>query len=88
MVKQPSLLSIATENEDEEQTRGSNAIEKLTDWRALDKFVASQLSQEDRLSAERVVSDFGVDNDSDMALLLLQGGREEVGKLNGFLISG
>ncbi|XP_010933936.3 NAC domain-containing protein 37 [Elaeis guineensis] len=88
LVKQPSLLSIATENEDEEQTRSCNAIDKVTDWRALDKFVASQLSQEDRFSAERVVSDFGADNDSDMALLLLQSGREEVGKLNGFLTSG
>ncbi|KAG1362355.1 NAC domain-containing protein 37 [Cocos nucifera] len=88
LVKQPSLLSIVTENEDEEQTRGCNAIEKVTDWRALDKFVASQLSQEDRFSAERVVSDFGADNDSDMALLLLQSGRLEVGKLNGFLTSG
>ncbi|XP_038978223.1 NAC domain-containing protein 37-like isoform X2 [Phoenix dactylifera] len=86
--KPPSLLSVAAENEDEEPTRGCNAIEKVTDWRALDKFVASQLSQEDGFSAERVVSDFGVDDDSDMALLLLQSGREEVGKLNGFLSSG
>ncbi|XP_038982599.1 NAC domain-containing protein 37-like isoform X2 [Phoenix dactylifera] len=89
LVKQPSPLSTAMENEDEEQTRGCNAIEKVTDWRALDKFVASQLSQEDRFSAQQVVSDFGVDSDpEDIALLLLQSGREEVGKMNGLLTSG
>ncbi|KAK8996307.1 hypothetical protein V6N11_076547 [Hibiscus sabdariffa] len=62
--------------------------ERVTDWRALDKFVASQLSQEIRYG--------GDGSNSDMALLLLQsssngggGAEEEEGnyKLNEFLNS-
>lgn len=63
----------------------------VTDWRDLDKFVASQLSQEDNyneLGDHGDYSSFGVHDhdDSDMAaLLLLQ--RDEGNKLNGFLSS-
>ncbi|XP_077246208.1 vascular related NAC-domain protein 1 [Tasmannia lanceolata] len=87
LINRPSLVSFASENEDEEQIRGCNYIEKVTDWRALDKFVASQLSQEDRCDSERV-SNFDVHQNSDLALLLLQSSREEGNKLNGFLNSG
>lgn len=70
-LKRPSSMSLTSENStEEEQNRGSNSnTKKVTDWRALDKFVASQLSQEDRCEGE---SSFGAHDNSDMALLLLQ----------------
>ncbi|KAE8655041.1 NAC domain-containing protein 37 [Hibiscus syriacus] len=70
--------------EEQKQKTKWNSAEKVTDWRTLDKFVASQLSQEDRYH------DFDADNNnnSDMALLLLQGsGNEEGDKFNEFLNS-
>lgn len=78
ILKRPSSISLTSENSaEEEQNRVNNinnncnnANKKVTDWRALDKFVASQLSQEDRCEGE---SSFGAhDDNSDMALLLLQ----------------
>lgn len=76
ILKRPSSISLTSENSaEEEQNRvnninNNNANKKVTDWRALDKFVASQLSQEDRCEGE---SSFGAhDDNSDMALLLLQ----------------
>ncbi|XP_039054336.1 LOW QUALITY PROTEIN: NAC domain-containing protein 37-like [Hibiscus syriacus] len=72
------------EEEEQKQKTKWNSAEKVTDWRTLDKFVASQLSQEDRYH------DFDADNNnnSDMALLLLQGsGNEEGDKFNEFLNS-
>ncbi|XP_042507567.1 NAC domain-containing protein 37-like [Macadamia integrifolia] len=88
LVKRPSLISMMSppenNNEEEEAIRGFNTGEKVTDWRALDKFVASQLSQEDRYDGEGI-SSFGDHHNSDMALLLLQSNREEGNKLNGLL---
>ncbi|URD78382.1 No apical meristem (NAM) protein [Musa troglodytarum] len=85
----PSSKMTVLEEEEEEQARTPNGIETVTDWRALDKFVASQLGQEGSSSvSEQVVSDFVTDNDSEMALLLLQSETEEVGKFNEFLSSG
>lgn len=82
-----SLISESNiNNEEEEETRGCSNTKKVTDWRALDKFVASQLSQEDRYDGNGV-SSFGAENNSDMQLLLLQSGREEGNKFNGFLSS-
>ncbi|XP_059643802.1 NAC domain-containing protein 37-like [Cornus florida] len=93
LIKRPSSsISLLSENNEEEEQiiRGCNnssTNKKVTDWRALDKFVASQLSQEDRYEDEGV-SSFGMHNDSDTApLLFLQSGREEGIKLNGFLSS-
>ena len=89
LMKRPSSVSLLSENnEEEDQNRGCNYnnSEKVTDWRALDKFVASQLSQEDRYEGDGV-SSFGGHHDSDMALLLLQSSRDEANKLNGFLNS-
>ncbi|KAK9285837.1 hypothetical protein L1049_025038 [Liquidambar formosana] len=87
LIKRPSSMSLISEsNEEEEQNRGCRNTEKVTDWRALDKFVASQLSQEDRYEGDGVSSFEGHQN-SDMALLLLQSGRDEGNKLNGFLSS-
>ncbi|KAJ0968780.1 hypothetical protein J5N97_021657 [Dioscorea zingiberensis] len=77
-----SLLSITSENEDGE---------KVTDWRALDKFVASQLSHEERSydADHQQCSELGVDKNSEMALLLLGSGDDHEGgsKLNGLLSS-
>ncbi|EEF30871.1 NAC domain-containing protein 37 isoform X2 [Ricinus communis] len=101
LLKRPSSLSLISEinnnnnNEKDEQARGcssnnNNNInnKRVTDWRALDKFVASQLSQEDRYDGD-AASSFGVaENNTDMQLLLLQSGRDEEGnKFNGFLSS-
>ncbi|XP_057970612.1 NAC domain-containing protein 37 [Malania oleifera] len=72
----------------------NNNSEKVTDWRALDKFVASQLSQDQERCDQRdnningVSSSFGVHHSSDMAdmLMLLQSSRGEgSSRLNGFL---
>ncbi|KAF8377865.1 hypothetical protein HHK36_031251 [Tetracentron sinense] len=87
LIKMPSSISLMSENnEDEEPIRGYNNTDKVTDWRALDKFVASQLSQEDRYDSEGVFN-LGAHHNSDMALLLLQNSEEEGNKLNGFLSS-
>jgi hypothetical protein len=97
LIKRPSSsVSLISENnnsnnEVEEQNRmlSNNNTQKVTDWRALDKFVASQLSQEDRYDGDGVSSFVGADNNSsDMSLLLLQSGRDEGNnKFNGFLSS-
>ncbi|KAK9164403.1 hypothetical protein Syun_005305 [Stephania yunnanensis] len=108
LLKRPSLLSVVLDNnsnntnEDEEQIiRGRNNnsnynAEKVTDWRALDKFVASQLSQEERFDGSLRDHNHHNNNskesddqtNADMALLLLQGNGEDEGeKLKGFLAS-
>ncbi|XP_031275438.1 LOW QUALITY PROTEIN: NAC domain-containing protein 37-like [Pistacia vera] len=82
----PSSISLTSENnEEEEHNKGNNnSNKKVTDWRALDKFVASQLSQDqDRCEGE---SSFGAEDNSDMALLLLQSGRREGNKVKGILL--
>ncbi|KAE8672642.1 NAC domain-containing protein 37 [Hibiscus syriacus] len=92
LTKNASSISLISDNnkhnkkEEDHQKQKTmlNSAEIVTDWRTLDKFVASQLSQEDRYH------EFDADNNSnsDMALLLLQGsGSEEGKKLNEFLIS-
>lgn len=80
LVKNSSVVPMSGENED--------GGEKVTDWRALDKFVASQLSHEERYDVEQC-SELGhdVDKNSEMALLLLGSGDEEGNKLNGLLSS-
>ncbi|XVF18001.1 hypothetical protein REPUB_Repub10bG0173900 [Reevesia pubescens] len=91
LIKRPSSISLISENttnyyeEEDQQT----STKKVTDWRALDKFVASQLSQGDRYDGNQGgVSSFDANdnnnnNNSDMALLLLQSSsREEGNKLN------
>lgn len=111
-IKRPtSSISLISENneEDDQQIRGyynnndnnnnnnHNQL-KVTDWRSLDKFVASQLSQEDRYdeSSNHILhgmSSFGhqkmIDN-SDMAplpLYLQSDYAEEGSKINGFFSS-
>ncbi|KAI3665396.1 hypothetical protein L6452_44020 [Arctium lappa] len=108
-----SLVSKSSENNDQEDDLvGSGGIRninnnnnkknkgnanKVTDWRALDKFVASQLSQEDRYGVEEgLSSSFEGKEHSDLTYMFMEGGREEDGgggggssggKLNGFLSS-
>ncbi|KAJ1408814.1 NAC domain [Sesbania bispinosa] len=86
LVKRPSTVSLISDNnEDDDPNRLlSNNTQKVTDWRALDKFVASQLSQEDRLETNALTS-FEAHTSSDMALLLLQSSRDEGNKLSPFL---
>ncbi|XVF15878.1 hypothetical protein REPUB_Repub09cG0194200 [Reevesia pubescens] len=93
----PSSISLISENntnnyEEEDQRRMCNNTKKVTDWRALDKFVASQLSQEDKYDGDQgggVLSFDANNNNSDMAALLLlqSSSREEGNKLNEFLNS-
>lgn len=76
LIKRPSSsMSLISENNEEEileQTKGcNNGAKKVTDWRALDKFVASQLSQDQERFEGDGESNFGTHEDSDMAALLL-----------------
>ncbi|PPR88877.1 hypothetical protein GOBAR_AA31808 [Gossypium barbadense] len=57
LIKRPSSISEKTKHEEEDDEELNNS-KKLTDWRALDKFVASQLSQEDRFEGEGIPISF------------------------------
>lgn len=89
LIKRPSSISLVSEynEEEDQQARECKTSEKVTDWRALDKFVASQLSHEDSYDCDIGSSSFVAHQNSDMALLLLQSAREEENRLNGFLNS-
>ncbi|XP_039000928.1 NAC domain-containing protein 37-like [Hibiscus syriacus] len=97
LMNKPSSISLVSENnninyEDEDQKRMFNNSKKVTDWRALDKFVASQLSHEDRYNNQQEgasVSSFDANNCSnlDMASLLLHSSREEGNTLRELLNS-
>ncbi|XP_009761612.1 NAC domain-containing protein 37-like [Nicotiana sylvestris] len=90
LMKRPSSMSLVSENnrdEDDQQiTKRSkinkNVKDRVTDWRALDKFVAYQLSHDDD-----GVSSYEPHNGSDLGMLLLQSGREEGPKLDDLLSS-
>ncbi|XP_024975433.1 NAC domain-containing protein 76-like [Cynara cardunculus var. scolymus] len=101
-----SLVSSSENNDQEDDLAGSGGrninnnsknnkenANKVTDWRALDKFVASQLSHEDRYGVgEGLSSSFEGKEHSDLAYMFMEGGREEEdggggGKLNGLLSS-
>lgn len=45
LVKKQSSVTIIRENNENDYQRGLSNTKKVTDWRDLDKFVASQLSQ-------------------------------------------
>lgn len=57
-----------------------SSTKKVTDWRDLDKFVASQLSQGDGLHVGPGFE--ALNSDSDLGLLLLQTSRQEDEDLN------
>ncbi|KAK9052518.1 hypothetical protein SSX86_029147 [Deinandra increscens subsp. villosa] len=106
-IKMPSSISLVsssdnTDQEDDLPKGGNinsdinsngnkNITNKVTDWRALDKFVASQLSQEDGYGIrEGLSSSFEGKENSDFSYMFVEGGREEEdggGKMNGFLSS-
>ncbi|KAL8168012.1 hypothetical protein V2J09_009511 [Rumex salicifolius] len=96
LMKRPMISDHVTNNHDleglEKMKKGkynAGSMEKVTDWRALDKFVASQLSHDHNEQPgdhQGVGSSFGVHhnqgimNNDDMALFLLQstnGGRDD-----------
>ncbi|KAE8655967.1 NAC domain-containing protein 37 [Hibiscus syriacus] len=98
LIKRPNSISLIPEEEEDEEYQfqqqqkkkkrvlyDNTETERVTDWRALDKFVACQLSQEIRYGGDECCND----SNSDMALLLLQsssnGGEEGNYKLNEFL---
>ncbi|XP_060192573.1 NAC domain-containing protein 37-like [Lycium barbarum] len=92
LMKRPiSSVSLASENNCEEDGRitkrrkiNKNVNDRVTDWRALDKFVASQLSHDSHEKSsydEDGVSSYEPHNGSDLGMLLLQSGREEEPKL-------
>lgn len=86
LLKRPTMVSIGSvEKEDEEQTAGgcnsSSNTEKVTDWRALDKFVASQLSQGERCDEGERGSNLVVHQKMDMSLLLPQSRSREEGDM-------
>lgn len=92
-IKRPSSISLVSsyENNDQEDdlsrrrninnnngNSNKNNANKVTDWRALDKFVASQLSQEDRYGlGDGLSSVFKGKDNSDLAYMFMEGGREE-----------
>lgn len=107
-IKRPSSISLVSlsENNDQEDdlprmgnidnnnTNNNKDIpNKVTDWRALDKFVASQLSQEDGYDlGEGLSSNFQGKENSDLADVFMEVGKEKEdagggGEMNGFLIS-
>ncbi|XP_071693803.1 NAC domain-containing protein 76-like isoform X1 [Rutidosis leptorrhynchoides] len=87
-----SLLSLS-ENKDLENDRNIDDTNvKVTDWRALDKFVASQLSQEDRYGlVDGLSSSFEEKENVDSTYMFMEGDREVEedhgvgGKMNEFL---
>ena len=100
LVKRPSTMSLVSENNNDDindqnrllllsNNNDNITTNTVTDWRALDKFVASQLSHEVETDHQGVLlSSFGTNNNpsSDMALMLLQqGNRDEENKLSPFL---
>ncbi|XP_016464143.2 NAC domain-containing protein 37-like [Nicotiana tabacum] len=84
LMKRPSSMSLISEDDQQITKRSKidkNVNDRVTDWRALDKFVAYQLSHDDG------VSSYEPHNGSDLGMLLLQNGREEGPKLDDFLSS-
>ncbi|KAL3525302.1 hypothetical protein ACH5RR_013674 [Cinchona calisaya] len=92
-LKRPiSSMSLLSENTEDDEHKKVSSSKKVTDWRALDKFVASQLSHEEVYERDHeIISGFEGDHhdSSDLEFLLMQSGREEgsSSKLNGFLSS-
>lgn len=108
-IKRP-ISSIYENNQEDNQIKRRNInnnnnnsndygtdVNKVRDWRALDNFVASQLSQEEEIQClgERFSSTFEENHDSDLNFMFSQGSREEDGggeggkgaKSNGFMSS-
>lgn len=89
--KRQSSMSLISDNNNEDEIEVLNGLanknntKKVTDWRALDKFVASQLSQEDKHETDHGVSSFETHTSLDLAMLLMQSSTDEGNKLSPFL---
>ncbi|KAI3712841.1 hypothetical protein L1987_71408 [Smallanthus sonchifolius] len=85
-IKMPSSISLVSSSDQED-----DITNKVTDWRTLDKFVASQLSQEDQFGVgEGLSSRFEGNENPDLSYMFIEGGKGEEkggGKMNGFLSS-
>ncbi|PWA80619.1 No apical meristem (NAM) protein [Artemisia annua] len=74
----PRGRNISNNNGDDNNVSYTNNTSKVTDWRALDKFVASQLSQEDQYGlGEGLSSNFGEKENPDLAYMFTEGTRED-----------
>ncbi|KAF3340378.1 NAC domain-containing protein 7 isoform X2 [Carex littledalei] len=72
------LPVISVNNQVGDQSEVATSTHSVTDWRALDKFVAAQLSPEERFSADQVASISGACHESEeVALLLLDSDQDE-----------
>lgn len=82
-LQSPSVTIMKKQSSTSDNINNEKELSKVTDWRALDKFVASQLSQEDRHEIEGMSSFAGLTG-SDIPFLLLQNTNER-NKFNPFL---
>ncbi|KAJ1702971.1 hypothetical protein LUZ63_002750 [Rhynchospora breviuscula] len=84
-----SLPVLSVSDHAGEQTKLAKAMPNVTDWRALDKFVASQLSPEEKFSADQVASVSGASHDQsdEVALLFLEGQKDDFGSFSELLSS-
>lgn len=83
-----SLPALSVSNQNGEQSKVTRSMPGMTDWRALDKFVASQLSPEENFSADQAASVSGVCHESEeVAFLLLEGDQDEFGSFSELLSS-
>ncbi|WVZ21974.1 hypothetical protein V8G54_000518 [Vigna mungo] len=69
-LQSPSITIMKKQSSTSDNINNEKELSKVTDWRALDKFVASQLSQEERHEIEGM-SSFGGQTGSHMPFLLL-----------------
>ncbi|KAF9595269.1 hypothetical protein IFM89_038272 [Coptis chinensis] len=78
LIKYPILVSLLSENykEDDEAIKDATDTRKVTDWRALDKFVASQLSPEEDRNKSEGISNFGTQYNADAGWLLSDSSRD------------
>ncbi|KAF9603146.1 hypothetical protein IFM89_034156 [Coptis chinensis] len=79
LIKHPILVSLLSENykEDDEAIKDATDTRKVTDWRALDKFVASQLSPEEDRNKSEGISNFGTQYNTDTGWLLSDSSRDK-----------
>ncbi|XP_042380773.1 NAC domain-containing protein 105-like [Zingiber officinale] len=86
-LESPPLHQPSSKLQSKDNTREDQLANKVTDWRALDKFVASQLSHEDNnnnrfndiiIEEHDVMGDFSLGSNSEMTLLLLHNEKEVV----------
>ncbi|CAN4083406.1 unnamed protein product [Withania somnifera] len=89
LLKRPiSSMSLVSDNNNNNNNHEDDGSKNVTaDWRALDKFVASQLSHDNHHDQETTTLYEDHHNYSDLGMLLLLGDRGEEPKLNEILSS-